>query len=204
MDPRAYQSDAAGTPPDAPTPFTVGYPQPAVGAIPATEAGPWWFYMVGEELRNVIIGAGLAPDPYSTVQVLQAILKLKGKKLAVAMFGSGFATASGVGSLTAGVSALLAGSGSASGFGAAALKVFAGLAGAGSAAGIGSASLTLNYALGGHGTAPAAGSASLFVPGAVLAGAGLASASGSASPFVVFVLSGAGTASAFGTGALVP
>lgn len=75
MEPRAYQSSAAGTPPPEPV-GSIGYPVDATSTAPATEPGAYWFYMVGEELRNVLVGTKLAPDPYNLGQLLQAILAI--------------------------------------------------------------------------------------------------------------------------------
>ena len=53
--------------------FTSGNPSLA---IPATVPGPWWFHMISEELRNVIVAAGLTPDHANTNQLSQAIAAL--------------------------------------------------------------------------------------------------------------------------------
>jgi len=75
MEPRAYESGAAGTPPSFPT-VVSGYPMTATTVLPATIPGPWWFYMVGEELRTFIIKTGQVPDPYYSGQLLQGITNL--------------------------------------------------------------------------------------------------------------------------------
>ena len=77
MEPRAYQSDAAGTPPAYPASPSIGYAQDATISTPATEPGPNWFFMVGEELRNVILAGKLGPDPYKLTQVRDAILAIR-------------------------------------------------------------------------------------------------------------------------------
>jgi len=77
MEPRAYLSDAAGTPPPYPTNPIMGYPQTATSTLPATRPGAWWFYMIGEEVRNLIIAGGVTPSPYDSTQMLQAILNIK-------------------------------------------------------------------------------------------------------------------------------
>ena len=76
MEPRAYQSDAAGTPPAYPASPSIGFAQDATANTPATAPGAWFFYMSGEEFRNLIIGAGLRPDPYERAQVLAAVLAI--------------------------------------------------------------------------------------------------------------------------------
>ena len=73
MDPRAYASGAAGLPPAFPSGTVVGHPRSASVGMAATEPGPWWVYMVGEEVRSVILAGGLAPDPYDPSQMLAAI-----------------------------------------------------------------------------------------------------------------------------------
>ena len=78
MEPRAYQAGAAGTPPELPANSVLGFPRSATTTLPATTPGPYWFYMVGEELRNAIIGGGMAPSPTDNTQLLQAINRLRG------------------------------------------------------------------------------------------------------------------------------
>lgn len=73
MEPRAYQSDAAGTPPPMLATSVKGYPRAASPTLKATMPGPYWFFMVGEEIRNVIIDGGLTPDPRDNSQLYQAI-----------------------------------------------------------------------------------------------------------------------------------
>lgn len=72
---RAYASGAAGTPPAPPASPSIGYPQPAnpgLGA-PATRPGKYWYYMMTEEIRNVIAAAGLTPDQADVTQLGDAI-----------------------------------------------------------------------------------------------------------------------------------
>lgn len=78
MEPRAYESDAAGTPPVFPTTASLGYPNSATATVPATQPGAYWFYMIGEEIRNAIIAGGINPSPYDSTQLLQAIINLRG------------------------------------------------------------------------------------------------------------------------------
>jgi hypothetical protein len=53
--------------------FTEG--NPTLG-VPATQPGPWWFHMMTEELRAVIVAAGLTPDHTDVTQLTQAIAAL--------------------------------------------------------------------------------------------------------------------------------
>lgn len=73
MEPRAYQSGAAGTPPELPATAVSGYPRSATPTLKATTPGPFFFYGWGEEIRNVIIDGGLTPDPRDNSQLYQAI-----------------------------------------------------------------------------------------------------------------------------------
>jgi hypothetical protein len=73
MEPRAYQAFAAGTPPALPATAVLGYPRSATTTLKATTPGPYWFYGWGEEIRNVIIDAGLTPNPRDNSQLYQAI-----------------------------------------------------------------------------------------------------------------------------------
>lgn len=73
MEPRAYQTGAAGTPPRLLPTAQSGYPQSASPTLAATTPGPYWFYMVGEEIRNVVIAGGITPNPADNSQLYQAI-----------------------------------------------------------------------------------------------------------------------------------
>lgn len=72
---RIYGSGAAASPPAFPASPSIGYPQPANPGlgIPSTKTNPWWFYMITEEIRNVIATAGLTPNG-ATVNQLQAAI----------------------------------------------------------------------------------------------------------------------------------
>ena len=78
MDNRKLQANAAASPPNPPASPSVGYPtngNPA-NSIPSTVPGDYWFYQMSEEIRNVIINAGLTPDIDDLTQLSAAILKL--------------------------------------------------------------------------------------------------------------------------------
>lgn len=75
---RSFASGAAGSPPSYPGSPSIGYPtagNPSL-AVPATKPGPWWYYMINEELRAVLVAAGITPDGSNTTQLLQAIQAL--------------------------------------------------------------------------------------------------------------------------------
>lgn len=72
---RAFSSGASGTPPSAPVSPSSGYAtsgNPGTGT-PATKPGAWWYHMVTEELRKLIVDAGLTPDYTNTSQISQAV-----------------------------------------------------------------------------------------------------------------------------------
>lgn len=75
---RVFESGASGTPPSAPVSPSSGYPTAGspVGGIPPTKPGPWWYHMVTEELRNVVVAAGLTPDHTAVNQLGAAIAGL--------------------------------------------------------------------------------------------------------------------------------
>jgi hypothetical protein len=73
MEPRAYRSGAIGTPPALPASAVTGYPKVADGVSGATVPGPYWFYMAGEEVRNLEIRGGQAPAVGAQSQMLAAI-----------------------------------------------------------------------------------------------------------------------------------
>jgi hypothetical protein len=72
---RVYQSSVSGTPPAAPSVPLLGYPRAGdpISGTKATRPGPWWFHMITEELRNIVVAAGVSPDGTDTDQVLQAL-----------------------------------------------------------------------------------------------------------------------------------
>ena len=75
---RAFSSGASGTPPSAPGSPSTGYAtsgNPGT-ATPATKPGAWWYHMVTEELRKLIVDAGLTPDFTNTSQISQAVQAL--------------------------------------------------------------------------------------------------------------------------------
>lgn len=75
---RAFSSGASGTPPSAPGSPSTGYAtsgNPGT-ATPATKPGAWWYHMVTEELRKLIVDAGLTPDYTNTSQISQAVQAL--------------------------------------------------------------------------------------------------------------------------------
>lgn len=75
---RVFASGAAGSPPSPPSSPSSGYPSagnPGSGASP-TKPGPWWYHMVTEELRKVVVDAGLTPDHLSLSQLSQAIQQM--------------------------------------------------------------------------------------------------------------------------------
>ena len=72
---RIWKSGASGTPPVAPAVPSVGFPTQGnpVAGVPATTPGAWWFHMITEELRNVILAAGILPDGSDVGQLLVAL-----------------------------------------------------------------------------------------------------------------------------------
>ena len=75
MDNRKWQVAAVATPPAVEASPSNGVPtdgDPA-SAIPATKPGAAWFNQIGEELRNVIVGAGLTPSDSNLTQLQLAI-----------------------------------------------------------------------------------------------------------------------------------
>jgi hypothetical protein len=75
---RAFNSFISATPPAPPAVPLIGYPtsgNPTEG-IPATRPGPYWFHMMTEELRNVILSAGMVPDATNLSQLALALDKL--------------------------------------------------------------------------------------------------------------------------------
>lgn len=72
---RAFATGAAGSPPTPPASPSIGYPtagNPGIGTSP-TKPGPWWYHMITEEQRAVIVAAGLTPDQTNVGQLLAAM-----------------------------------------------------------------------------------------------------------------------------------
>lgn len=75
---RVFESGAAASPPSAPGSPSTGYAtggNPG-GGTPATKPGPWWYHMITEELRAVIVAAGLTPSHTNLGQLASAIAAL--------------------------------------------------------------------------------------------------------------------------------
>jgi len=86
MDTRKYQSGASATPPSPPATPSTGYPTDgdALTATPATIPGPYWFYQLGEEVRNVLVQAGITPDHEDLTQLAAAVQALAANGASVA------------------------------------------------------------------------------------------------------------------------
>lgn len=75
---RIWKSGASGTPPAVPAVPSTGFPTQGnpVAGVPPTTPGAYWFHMVTESLRNIIVEAGLTPDASDLTLVVEAIKKL--------------------------------------------------------------------------------------------------------------------------------
>jgi len=72
---RVYERNTSDSAPQPPADPSVGYPtggNPAQG-VPATIPGPYWYHMITESLRRVVVEAGLMPDHEDLDQLLGAI-----------------------------------------------------------------------------------------------------------------------------------
>ena len=72
---RVYDSGVSATPTDLPVAPETGYPIAGdpLTATPATKPGAYWFYMMTESLRRLIVDAGLTPDHEDLDLVTDAI-----------------------------------------------------------------------------------------------------------------------------------
>lgn len=72
---RYWESNALGTAPALPSTPSVGYPTDGnLGtSTPPTNPGAWWFHMITEEIRAVIVAAGLTPNGPTVTQLLAAL-----------------------------------------------------------------------------------------------------------------------------------
>lgn len=72
---RVYQRNTSDSAPQPPADPSIGYPtagNPAQG-VPATIPGPYWYHMITESLRRVVVEAGLTPDHEDLGQVVEAL-----------------------------------------------------------------------------------------------------------------------------------
>lgn len=75
MDSRYLSADASASIPSPDNALAQGFPTEGntdLGVL-ATRIGAWWFYQIGEEIRNCIIAAGITPDKTKVNQLAQAI-----------------------------------------------------------------------------------------------------------------------------------
>ncbi len=75
---RYYKSGAVATPPSGADPSSGDYPTAGnpQTSTPATKPGPYWFFMITESLRHVIVAAGLTPNRLSLTLLRDAIIQL--------------------------------------------------------------------------------------------------------------------------------
>ena len=86
-----YQSAAHTVAPTRPTTPSTGYPSGGDPTIPreATKPGPYHFYQLQEEFRNVLASAGITPNSADLTQLRQAILYHVGFPAGTIMFFQG-------------------------------------------------------------------------------------------------------------------
>lgn len=72
---RVYAENVSAIPPVVPYPGSYGFVQgsPELTQFAPTIPSAFWFYYVTESIRNVIVGAGLTPDPTNVNQFNQAV-----------------------------------------------------------------------------------------------------------------------------------
>ena len=81
METRLYKAGAVQSIPSMASLVSAGYPTGGdpVRGIAATKPGDAWYYGIGEEIRNVILAAGLTPSNNVLDQLAQAIEIIAGK-----------------------------------------------------------------------------------------------------------------------------
>jgi hypothetical protein len=72
---RHWDANGAASAPSAPVNALGSNVYPQGGASPSLP-GPWWFHMVAEELRNLIVAGGLTPDRATLTQLASAVSNL--------------------------------------------------------------------------------------------------------------------------------
>lgn len=75
---RVFESGASASPPAAPASPSIGYPSAGNpgSATPATKPGPYWYHMMTESVRAVLVAAGLTPDHTNLTQLAAAVQAL--------------------------------------------------------------------------------------------------------------------------------
>jgi len=73
MDNRKWQANAKAGAPTVPASPSSGFPGNGGVGDPPTTPGDWWYHQVGEELRSVIVAAGLTPTHNLVNQLLAAL-----------------------------------------------------------------------------------------------------------------------------------
>ena len=80
MDNREYLASADAAVPTRPVAPSAGFPR---GGLTPTKPGPYWFHQMGEELRALLTGGGVAPDGAVLNQLAQAIRRMAGANITV-------------------------------------------------------------------------------------------------------------------------
>ena len=72
---KVFESNSLGTIPPYPSSPSIGYPTKGnVGtSTPATNPGEWWYYMMTQEILNVVVAGGVTPDGTLVNQLLAAL-----------------------------------------------------------------------------------------------------------------------------------
>lgn len=75
---RVFESGASASPPAAPASPSTGYPQAGNpgASIAATKPGPYWYHMITESLRQLVLDAGLTPNHLDLTLVSKAVQAL--------------------------------------------------------------------------------------------------------------------------------
>lgn len=72
---RFYESNVSSVVTPIPYPGDFGYVQGniALSQFDPTNPGAFWYYWLTESIRNVIVAAGLTPDPLDRTQFYKAV-----------------------------------------------------------------------------------------------------------------------------------
>lgn len=79
---RSYAAHTSLAAPALPASPATGFPRGGDIGVSPTQAGPYWFHMITESLRNVIVAADLAPDASDLTLLVQAIQAMAGSAAA--------------------------------------------------------------------------------------------------------------------------
>lgn len=75
---RIYEAYTDGSAPAAPAAPATGFPRSGTPGTPATVPGAYWYHMMTESVRNLLVGLGVTPDHLDHTLLLEAVRRAGG------------------------------------------------------------------------------------------------------------------------------